>query len=356
MTIVADAYTYVVGVDTHARTHSYLILEAATGRRIAEDTFPASPAGIRRAIAWIARRTQDGTVLVAAEGTGSYGAGLARELDVAGLEVVEARPPKRAQQAGKGKSDLIDAHAAAASVLPQDTAQLIRPRAGKLRSALRVLLTARRAMDHQRTADRNALTALVRIIGLGIDARRPLSDKLIAQIAAWRAHPSDDVEEATARAEATRLAASVLTLSAQLEDNMAALHRHTDELAPGLTDTPGIGPVTAAVFLTAYSHRGRVRSEAAFAALAGAAPIPASSGNTIRYRLSRHGDRQLNSALEIVARARLAFDPDTRAYHQRRVAEGKTPREIRRMLKRYIARQIYRRLTALTTAAALQHP
>lgn len=113
-------------------------------------------------------------------------------------------------------------------------------------------------------------------------------------------------------------------------------------------DTPGIGPVTAAVFVTAYSHPGRVRHEAAFAALGGVSPIPASSGNTIRHRLNRHGDRQLNSALDTVARARLAFDPGTRAYHQRRIAEGKTPREIRRLLKRYIARQIYRQLNAIT--------
>jgi transposase len=341
--IVADAYASVVGVDTHARTHSYVILEAATGRRIAEGTFPASPAGIRRAITWITRRA-DGIVLIAAEGTGSYGAGLTRELLHTGLEVVEARPPKRAQRPGKGKSDLIDAHAAAISVLPREITELIRPRLGKLRSALRVLLTARKAMDSQRTADRNALIALARTIDLGIDARRPLTDAQIEQIGAWRVRSSDDIEQATARLEATRLARSVAELAARIADNMHALRRHVNELAPGLTDAPGIGPVTAAVFLTAYSHHGRVRSEAAFAALAGAAPIPASSGNTVRYRLSRHGDRRLNSALEIVARARLAFDPETRTYHQRRLAEGKTPREIRRMLKRYIARQVYRRL------------
>jgi len=351
LTIVADSYTFVVGVDTHARTHSYVILEAATGRKIAAEFFPTSPAGIRRAIDWIARRAE-GPVLIAAEGTGSYGAGLTRALVQASYEIVEARPPKRAQRAGKGKSDLIDAHAAASSVLPKDTTELIRPRAGKLRSALRVLLTARRAMDAQRTADRNALTALVRIIDLGIDARKPLKDAQIAQMASWRARPSDDIEQATARAEATRLARNTIESTKRLEDNMAALRRHVHELAPQLMDTPGIGPVTAAIFLTAYSHRGRVRSEAAFAALAGAAPIPASSGNTNRYRLSRHGDRQLNSALEIVARTRLAFDPDTRAYHQRRLAEGKTPREIRRLLKRYIARQVYRKLNARITISA----
>ncbi len=115
-------------------------------------------------------------------------------------------------------------------------------------------------------------------------------------------------------------------------------------LAPSVLNIAGVGPVSAAVFLTAYSHVGRVRSKAAFTSLAGAAPFPASSGNTNRHRLNRHGDRLLNSALETVARVRLSYDPDTRSYKQRRLAEGKTTRETRRMLKRYIARQIYRHL------------
>ena len=285
--------------------------------------------------------------LVAVEGTNSYGAGITRTLTMANVPVVEARPPKWASRAGRGKSDVIDAEAAARSVLGKDTSMLIWPRAGKLRSALRVLLTARRSMNSQRTADRNALTALVRTIDIGIDARRPLTDTQVALVAGWCIRPSDDVEQATARAVATRLARNVLTLSDRLEENMASLQRHVQELTPPLMDAPGVGPVTAAVFITVYSHPGRVRSEAA---LAGAAPIPASSGNTVRYRFSRHGDRQLNSAFEIVARARLAFDPNTRAYHQRRLAEGKTPREIRRLLKRYIARQIYRQLNTAMTA------
>ena len=105
------------------------------------------------------------------------------------------------------------------------------------------------------------------------------------------------------------------------------------------------------MFLTAYSHPGRVRSEAAFAALAGASPLQASSGNNTRHRLNRSGDRQLNRALDIVARVRIAKDPETRAYRDRRLAEGKSTREIRRQLKRYIARQIFRQLTATMTTA-----
>jgi len=205
-------------------------------------------------------------------------------------------------------------------------------------------------MDGQRTASGNALIALLHTIDLGIDARRPLTDKQIASIAAWRRHPSDDVDRVIARAEAVRLARDVIDLTGKLNANYNALEQYVSALAPTVMDIAGVGPVSAAVFLTAYSHVGRVRSEAAFASLAGAAPIPASSGNTNRNRLNQHGDRRLNSALETVARVRLSYNPNTRAYKQRRFAEGKTTREVKRMLKRYIARQIYRQLTAAMTA------
>jgi len=131
------------------------------------------------------------------------------------------------------------------------------------------------------------------------------------------------VDKVIARAEAVRLARDVIDLTVKLEANHDALRQYVSALAPTMLDIAGVGPVSAAVFLTAYSHAGRVRSEAAFASLAGAAPIPASSGNTNRHRLNRHGDRRLNSALETVARVRLSYDPDTRAYKQRRLAKGR---------------------------------
>lgn len=130
----------------------------------------------------------------------------------------------------------------------------------------------------------------------------------------------------------------------QLADNLNQLRTHAEQLAPGLQTTPGIGPMTASVIICAYSHRGRVRSEAAFAALAGVAPLPASSGNTTRHRLSRSGDRQLNRAFDTIVRTRMTFDPVTRDYLQRRTAEGKTRREARRTLKRYVCRSVFRQL------------
>ncbi|MFZ7086570.1 methyltransferase domain-containing protein [Curtobacterium sp. RRHDQ10] len=255
----------------------------------------------------------------------------------------------QADRGARGKSNPIDAEAAARTVLRTDTAILSWPRTGQIRSTLPVLLAARRSMDGQRTANRNALTALLRTIDLGSDAWRPLTDKQIASIAAWRHHPSDDIDRLIARGGAVRLARDVIDLTGKLQANHDALRLHVSALAPSVLNIAGVGPVSAAVFLTAYSHVGRVRSEAAFASLAGAAPIAASSGNTSRHRLNGHGDRRLNSALETVARVGLSYDPDTRAYKQRRLAEGKTTREVKRMLKRYIARQIYRHLTAALT-------
>ncbi|WP_269940131.1 IS110 family transposase [Arthrobacter sp. HY1533] len=347
MTIVAQKYTHIVGVDTHARTHTYAVLASVTGQVIDTSTFPTSRAGISRAIGWMQRRTATGEVLVSVEGTGSYGAGLTRALHAAGLPVCEARPPKRQSRGAAGKSDAIDARAAARAVLGTDTAALIQPRAEGERAALRVLLAARRSMDGQRTADRHALTALARTMDLGLDARKAVTDRQIHTIAAWRDRPKEDIATKVARSEARRLAAAVLQHTRELEANRTMLAQLVDQMAPGLQGLRGLGPVTGAIILAAYSHPGRIRSEAAFAALAGVNPIPASSGNTTRHRLNRHGDRQLNQALDIIARTRMASDPDTLAYLDRRTREGKTRREIRRCLKRIIARQIYRSLGTL---------
>jgi transposase len=153
----------------------------------------------------------------------------------------------------------------------------------------------------------------------------------------------------TIRNEARRLAKAVITATDELVLNRAALERHVREVMPELLDIRGVGPVVAAMILAAWSHRGRARSEAAFATLAGVAPLEASSGKRIRHRLSRSGDRQLNCALDIIAKVRMAVDADTRSYVARRTAEGRTPREIRRCLKRYIARQLFRQMNALTT-------
>lgn len=344
MTIVAELFDYVVGVDTHARTHTYCIVACRTGAVVDAATFPTSAPGLGRAISWVSRRCP-APVLAAVEGTSSYGASLTAALGAAGIEVTEVRPGPRSAHAHAGKSDSLDAEAAARSVIGRDHELLARPRHSGDRQALRVLLASRHLVDQQRTANRNALTALVRHSDVGLDARRPLSDAQVKAIAAWRSTRSTDATRAL-RDEARRLATTVIGQTTLLEQNRRELQRLCEKLAPGLQQVPGVGPVTAAIIVCAYSHHGRVRSEAAFAALAGVAPLPASSGNSVRHRLSRSGDRQLNRAFDVIVRTRMSYDTPTRDYVARRTAEGKTKRETRRCLKRYVCRAVFRHLQA----------
>ena len=349
MNAVREHYTNIVGVDTHARTNTYAILVAATGQVVDTATFPTSGPGLKRAIAWIDRRSEQGKTLVAIEGTNSYGAGLTRALRTTELDVCEVRPPRRTSRAGRGKSDDIDALMAARTVLGEEVEALLEPRAEGNREALRILLNGRTVMERQSTADRLILTSLLRTMELGIDARHALTDEQILLVSRWRVHRADDLSITIARAEAKRLAAAILQFQVHLSANHKQLEEVVGTMAAGLLDFFGVGPVSAAQVLVSYSHHGRVRSEAAFAALAGVNPIPVSSGNKTRYRLNRHGDRQLNKAIHTIARSRMTFDATTIAYVERRTAEGKTLRDIRRCIKRFIARQLFRQLRTLLT-------
>lgn len=343
-TTVAETYRYVVGVDTHAATHSYAIVDAS-GALLDQASFPTTPAGLRRARDWIGRRTEGDldSVLVSAEGTGSYGAVLSEVLTDAGYRVVEAPTPRRGR--GRGKTDALDAALAARSTLVMPMASLRDRRAGQAHTALRVLTVAREHLNVERTRCINALTSLLRSHDLGIDARKSLTSHQIATIASWRRR-EEPFGTATARAEAVRLAKRVLALDEELAENRERLTELVTAEAPELLELRGVGAVTAAIVLTVWSHPGRVRSEAAFAAIAGTAPIPASSGNTVRHRLNRGGDRQLNRAMNTIVLTRIRTDTDTRAYIERRLAEGKTTKEVRRCLKRYATRQIFRTLAA----------
>ena len=343
--IVADIYRFVVGVDTHAATHTFAVVAAPNGALVDQVTFPTSPAGLRRALAWIARRTGGDldAVLVAAEGTGSYGAVLSDVLAQAGYRVVEAPTPKR--ERGRGKTDTLDAVLAARATMATPVTMLRDRRAGQVQAALAVLTVARDQLNADRLRCINALTALVRSHDLGLDARRALTGPQVAGIAGWRRR-EEGLGQATARAEAVRLAKRIVDLTAELGHNRDQITQIVAEQAPELLDLPGVGPVTAAVILTVWSHPGRVRTEAAFAQIAGTCPIPASAGNTVRHRLNRGGDRRLNRAFNTIVLTRVRIDPDTRVYIDRRRAESKTTKEIRRCLKRYTTRQVYRALAA----------
>lgn len=352
MTIVAHTYQFVIGVDTHARTHTLSILAAATGAVIDEAEFPATEPGMARAIAWVGRRTGgDMATLWVVEGVGSYGARLAAVVAQSGYQAVEAARMDARGNRGVGKSDPLDARRIAAAVLPLEVDHLRIPRRDEgVRAALRVLVAARDQMTTERTAAINALTALLRGFPLGADARKALTNAQIVEVGRWRTR-EEDMATGVARAESVRLAKRILELDEQVAHNTKTMTRLIQQSpAKVLLDKIGIGPVTAAVVIAAWSHEGRLRDEAAFASLAGVNPIPASSGNTVRHRLNRGGDRRLNRALHMAVITRMTHDPETRSYVERRRAEGRTNREIRRILKRYLARQLFRLLNS--TAAA----
>lgn len=235
MTIVAQLFEHVVGIDTHARTHTYCLITAATGAVIDTATFPTTQSGNARAISWIVRRTS-GSVLAAVEGTSSYGAGITAALSEAGLDIAEVRPAARTTHAHSGKSDTLDAEAAARAVLGREFDRLAKPRQAGQRTALRVLLASRSILDQQRTANRNALLALLRSIDLGIDPRKPLTDAQVRTIAAWRTSRATAQHEplAIARREARRLANSVVEQGELLKQNHRELHQLAEALAPGL--------------------------------------------------------------------------------------------------------------------------
>ncbi|QHC72656.1 IS110 family transposase [Rathayibacter sp. VKM Ac-2805] len=344
--IVAHHYNHVVGVDTHARTHTYAIVATKTGEILGTKAFPVTATAIDRAIAWV-RGVTSGSVLFALEGTGSYGSSLGRALARDAIAFCEIRPPKKSSRL-RGKTDEIDAIAAATSAMGIELDALTRPKVDGLRNALRVSLDARRDMEVRRTSARNQLNALVRTADFGLDTRRALTDRGVRHLADLDVERTD-VAERIIRAEAVRLASTVIELGHQMLRNRASLAELVELLAPGLQQIYGVGPVTAAVAVAAYSHPGRVRSEAAFAALAGVSPIPASSGNTIRHRLNRGGDRRLNRALDVIAKVRMVSEARTRAYVTRRTAEGRTAREIRRCVKRYISRELFKALQSRMT-------
>ena len=340
---VSEVYRFVVGVDTHAKVHQYAIVEAATGRVLDEGGFPTSGAGLGRAAAWIARRTGGDleSVLVSCEGTGSYGARLAKLLGQAGYRVVDAPSPKRDR--GQDKDDTIDAIKAARSVLGKRVDRLADVRAGELQEALKVLLAARDRMATESTRSVNALTALLRGVDLGIDARRKLNATQIRQVARWRTR-SESPAAAVARAEAVRLATRIIQLKSELAANKTQLRQIVTAHAPVLLDTYGVGPVNAAIVLSVWSHHGRIHHEAALAKLGGVSPSKIESGDSTEHRLNRGGDRQLNRALHSIAKTRMERDPHTQAYVERRTKQGLSKRRIRRCLKRYIARQLFRTL------------
>jgi transposase len=343
--MLADQLDYVLGVDSHRDRHAFAIV-AASGELVDERELAADQAGYRQALR-LAEQQAPGRRVWAIEGTGCYGAGLTRFLTARGERVLEVERPKRAGSRGRLKTDPLDALGAARQLLAGE--RLAQPRIGEQREALRALSTTREGAVSVRRAGLCQLRALLVLLPepwrgqlRGLTRRR-----LLNRCQSLRPRPE---RPAYAQLLALRTLARRINAAdqeaAQLEHE---LKRHIQQLAPSLLDQPGIGPITAAQLLISWSHPGRIRNEAAFARLAGAAPIPASSGQTIRHRLDRGGDRHLNRALHTIILHRRQHDPRTIAYINRRQHDGKTNRETIRCLKRYLARNLYRHLEAMPT-------
>jgi transposase len=342
MTMLAELVDGVIGVDPHRDTLTAAAV-SHLGGVLAHTTISADAAGYQRLLGF-AHRHLPGRRCWAVEGAGSFGAGLAGFLHQHGEPVVEIARPKRPAHRSGAKSDALDAVRAAREALGQD--RLATPRRRGQREALRVLLTTRRCATLARVAAIGQLKAL--IVGAPEELRAELRGRNTAtQIdycARLRLRPTRSLEhQATVRAlRAT--AQRIQFLQAEADQLQAELAMLVGAVAPWLLEVPGVGPLSAAQVLVSWSHAGRFRSEAAFAALAGTNPIPASSGQVTRYRLNRGGDRQLNRALHTILLVRLRIDPDTRAYMARRTAQGKSRRDAKRCLRRVIARQLYRLL------------
>jgi transposase len=352
--MLSEVVDAVIGADTHRDTHQ-LEIAYPSGAVIATRAFSNDSAGYTRALGWALEHTPGPRLVLCIEGTRSYGIGLARAAAAAAIPVIEAEQPSRKTRRGKGKSDPIDAHLAVLFALGLDAAKLPTPRADGDREALRILLCARQELTTTSTGQTNRLKALLRD---GDDTDRHLARGTMTittlSTLAKRRPPKDSTRARAVRhAEIRRLAVALREAGRVLKGNRAELAAIVDDLAPGLTDQPGIGPISAAQAIVSFSHPGRCRNDAAFANLAGASPLEASSGLTTRHRLNRGGDRALNHALHTIARTRMRCDPTTQAYVARRIAEGKSTREIRRCLKRYVARQLYRTLTAAMTPTAI---
>jgi len=341
MTMLTDQVDVVIGVDTHKDTHTAAVVDRFGGV-LDSFEFPANQAGYRSALDRVG--TAEGTRVWGVEGTGSYGAGLTVLLVAAGERVVEVERPQRLARRQGAKSDAIDAVRAAREVLGRD--RQIEPRTRGEREAVRVLLATRNGAVVARTKALNHLQALVvtaperlreRLAGLS-------TAELARRCARLRVCPDRPVEEqATVRAMRA-CARRALACGAEADELDTELETLLARCLPELLAEPGVGPISAAAIFLAWSHPGRFRNDAAFASLAGVAPVPASSGHTTRHRLSRGGDRQLNRALHTIVISRMRYHDETRAYVERRTAEGKNPREIRRCLKRHLARRVYKLL------------
>lgn len=340
----------IVGVDTHADQHTAAAINGV-GQVLGTLVIATTPAGYRRLVRWAQRLGRFERAGV--EGCGAYGAGLARHLAAAGIAVIEVDRPSRQRRRRRGKSDPTDAEAAARAVLAGDATTTPKDSTGTVET-IRILHLTRRSAVKAKTQAGNQIKDLVLTAPEPIRAqlRSQTTNQRVKTCAAWR--PSTVIDPTTATRRALRdLARRWLALHDEIRELEAELRRLLTALTPSILAEHGAGlDVAAKLVIAAGENPDRLRSEAAFAALCGTSPVEASSGKHTRHRLNRGGNRHANNALHTVALHRWRTCPTTRAYIERRRSEGKTDREIRRCLKRALARHFHNLLlhdlTALT--------
>lgn len=351
MTTIAEPPARVtVGIDTHGEVHVAAVLDER-GRLLGTESFPSTRAGHSRLERWAASFGPIDAVGI--EGTGAWGAGIARHLGAEGHRVVEVDRPDRKTRHRRGKSDPIDAEAAARAVQSGTATGIPKARTGRI-EAIRALRVARRSAIKARSQAAHQLHSLVSTAPdeLRDELRNLRLGELVELTARFRpADPADPLQ--ATKASLRSIARRYHHLSTEIDDLDAILDPLVAETAPDLVALNGVGTdVAGQLLVTAGDNPERLRSDAAFSHLCGASPIPASSGRTHRHRLNRGGDRAANAALYRIVLCRLRWDPRTRHYVERRTKEGLTKPEIIRCLKRYIAREIHRELTRL----ALDNP
>jgi transposase len=338
VSIVAERVDVVIGVDTHKHTHvAALTLPNGAIHQILKVT--ADPDGytiaLNAAIEIGARR------MWSIEGCGSWGRGLTRWLFEHGEQVNEIERPKRPKRRMGAKNDTIDAVRAAREALILE--RINPPRDTGRRDAIAAAHLARESAIHAATNSERQLCALANTApeALAHKLRGHTTRHIVTTCARWRVDHYHDPDTASIATTMRTIARRVLVLRAEADELERTITTQVKTWRPDLLDTYGVGPIVAAILLTVWSHPGRIHSPAAFAKLAGSAPIEASTGITDRHRLSRYGDRQLNRAITTVLLTRIKHDPRTKTYIERRRQQGKHYTDIRRCLKNYIARELF---------------
>jgi transposase len=337
----STARDVVGGVDTHKDLHMAAVVDDQD-RVLGTKCFATTRQGYRQMLAWM--RSFGGVIRVGVECTGTYGAGLLRYLQQSGVTVLEVTTPDKADRRKRGKDDVIDAQNAAHAAFAGIRTVTTKSRSGMI-EALRVLKVCRKtAVAARRIALQMIQTTIVAAPDELRESLRAMTRmQLIRTLAAWRPDLTDyrDVTSAY-RITFKSLARRYLELHDEIADLDAMIAGLVNELAPDLIARNSIGYESAAqLLLTAGDNPERLKSDASFAALCGASPVPASSGKITRHRLNRGGDRAANSALHIIAIGRLRTDSRTKEYVNKRIAEGHSKLEAIRCLKRYIAREVF---------------